>query len=206
MTEVGGGSATVEEQPPTDGTGDADNRGLPPNCNPPDSSGPRPGQQRTAMIVVLAVVVVAGAIAAAVAVPQSSSPPKATSAGTVQPPANPALAASPGGTELDPSMFESGSCVAFSPTAGDRHQTVFLDAGHGGIDPGASGATESGATHPRSGRDPPRRARGRQPPAGPGLPGGGLPNPSLDGAPTSQRGRGHRDLHAAGRARRRGRP
>ncbi len=61
-------------------------------------------------------------------------------------PANPALAASPGGTELDPSMFEPGSCVAFSPTSGDRHQTVFLDAGHGGIDPGASGVTESGAT------------------------------------------------------------
>jgi N-acetylmuramoyl-L-alanine amidase len=97
--------------------------------------------------VVLAILVAAGTIAAAVAVPQSSSPPGvATSASTVQSPANPALAASPGGTELDPSMFGPGSCVAFSPTSGDRHQTVFLDAGHGGIDPGASGLTESGAT------------------------------------------------------------
>ncbi len=34
--------------------------------------------------------------------------------------------------------------MAFGPTAGDRHKTVFLDAGHGGIDPGAIGTTESG--------------------------------------------------------------
>ena len=32
------------------------------------------------------------------------------------------------------------------PTSGDRHQTVFLDAGHGGIDPGGVGTTESGRT------------------------------------------------------------
>jgi hypothetical protein len=30
------------------------------------------------------------------------------------------------------------------PTSGDRHLTVFIDAGHGGIDPGAIGSTESG--------------------------------------------------------------
>jgi N-acetylmuramoyl-L-alanine amidase len=30
------------------------------------------------------------------------------------------------------------------PTRGDRHLTVFLDAGHGGMDPGAVGQTESG--------------------------------------------------------------
>ena len=36
--------------------------------------------------------------------------------------------------------------MAFSPTAGDRHETVFIDAGHGGIDPGAVGITESGQT------------------------------------------------------------
>ena len=51
-----------------------------------------------------------------------------------------------GGNPLDPSKFATGSCVAFSPTAGDRHETVFLDAGHGGIDPGATGITESGQT------------------------------------------------------------
>lgn len=55
-------------------------------------------------------------------------------------------ASPPGGTELDPSLFAAGSCVRFAPTAGDRHETVFLDAGHGGIDPGAVGRTLSGRT------------------------------------------------------------
>jgi len=36
--------------------------------------------------------------------------------------------------------------VAFEPTKGDRHETVFLDAGHGGIDPGGVGVTQSGKT------------------------------------------------------------
>jgi N-acetylmuramoyl-L-alanine amidase len=36
--------------------------------------------------------------------------------------------------------------MAFPPTAGDRHQTVFLDAGHGGLDPGATGTTQAGQT------------------------------------------------------------
>ncbi len=53
---------------------------------------------------------------------------------------------SPTGVALDPSLFTRGSCVAFSPTSGDRHDTVFLDAGHGGRDPGAVGTTTSGQT------------------------------------------------------------
>jgi N-acetylmuramoyl-L-alanine amidase len=36
--------------------------------------------------------------------------------------------------------------MAFPPTAIDRHQSVFLDGGHGGIDPGATGATQAGQT------------------------------------------------------------
>jgi N-acetylmuramoyl-L-alanine amidase len=46
--------------------------------------------------------------------------------------------------QVDRSLFAPGSCESFPPTAGDRHQTVFLDAGHGGVDPGAVGRTESG--------------------------------------------------------------
>ncbi|HUN33094.1 MAG TPA: N-acetylmuramoyl-L-alanine amidase [Trebonia sp.] len=47
---------------------------------------------------------------------------------------------------IDHGLFNPGACVAFPPTSGDRHQTVFLDAGHGGIDPGGVGSTEAGAT------------------------------------------------------------
>jgi len=55
-----------------------------------------------------------------------------------------ATEASATGTPLDPRYFAPGACEAFSPTAGDRGETVFLDAGHGGIDPGGVGETESG--------------------------------------------------------------
>jgi N-acetylmuramoyl-L-alanine amidase len=50
------------------------------------------------------------------------------------------------GQAIDAGLFSPGACLAFPPTSGDRHETVFLDAGHGGIDPGAVGSTESGAT------------------------------------------------------------
>jgi N-acetylmuramoyl-L-alanine amidase len=46
--------------------------------------------------------------------------------------------------EVDPSAFAPGACVAFGPTSGNRNLSVFLDAGHGGLDPGAVGTTESG--------------------------------------------------------------
>ena len=52
----------------------------------------------------------------------------------------------PGARALDPSYFETGSCVWFAPTHGDRHLTVFLDAGHGGLDPGSIGVTQTGQT------------------------------------------------------------
>jgi N-acetylmuramoyl-L-alanine amidase len=58
--------------------------------------------------------------------------------------------AAPGVTErvrpVNSSEFAPGACIAYPPTAGDRHLTVFLDAGHGGIDPGAVGRTEAGQT------------------------------------------------------------
>jgi N-acetylmuramoyl-L-alanine amidase len=50
------------------------------------------------------------------------------------------------GQPLDPAVFAPGSCVAYPPTEGNKGQTVFLDAGHGGIDPGGVGVTNSGAT------------------------------------------------------------
>lgn len=54
--------------------------------------------------------------------------------------------AGPATQAIDPAPFSPGACLAFAPTSGDRHQTVFLDAGHGGLDPGAVGSTQSGAT------------------------------------------------------------
>ncbi len=48
------------------------------------------------------------------------------------------------GKELDPREFEPGACVEYPPTSGSRKLTVFLDAGHGGLDPGGVGTTESG--------------------------------------------------------------
>jgi N-acetylmuramoyl-L-alanine amidase len=47
---------------------------------------------------------------------------------------------------IDPGYFARGACVAFAPTHGNRHTTVFLDAGHGGPDPGSVGTTQSGQT------------------------------------------------------------
>ena len=47
---------------------------------------------------------------------------------------------------IDPSYFEPGTCIESHPTSGDRQLTVYLDAGHGGIDPGGVGETQSGQT------------------------------------------------------------
>jgi N-acetylmuramoyl-L-alanine amidase len=50
------------------------------------------------------------------------------------------------GTPVDAKLFEPGACMEYAPTSGNRHLTVFLDAGHGGLDPGGVGETESGQT------------------------------------------------------------
>jgi N-acetylmuramoyl-L-alanine amidase len=55
-----------------------------------------------------------------------------------------AASSSGAGGAIDPAYFSPGACMAFPPTNGNRHLTVFLDAGHGGLDPGAVGSTESG--------------------------------------------------------------
>jgi N-acetylmuramoyl-L-alanine amidase len=47
---------------------------------------------------------------------------------------------------VNPGRFAKTACMAYPPTSGDRHRTVFLDAGHGGLDPGSVGHTQSGKT------------------------------------------------------------
>ncbi len=62
-----------------------------------------------------------------------------TRRGVATPPARPGS-----GQAIDPSAFSPGACVSFPPTGPARHLTVFLDAGHGGLDPGGVGTTRSG--------------------------------------------------------------
>lgn len=44
-----------------------------------------------------------------------------------------------------PDALNPNTCIEYAPTGRDRHQVLFLDAGHGGVDPGAVGTTSSGA-------------------------------------------------------------
>lgn len=63
-----------------------------------------------------------------------------------QPAAHGARHRSPAVSAVDPSRFARTACMAYQPTHGNRHLTVFLDAGHGGLDPGGVGSTRSGRT------------------------------------------------------------
>ena len=103
---------------------------------------------------------------------------------------------------VDASAFAAGSCVAFEPTAGERGKTVFLDAGHGGIDPGGVGSPNR--TDDRRGeRDAARGARRHGAAAREGLSRGGLAHPRLDRDAARAGRRLRRGAHAAGRPRRR---
>jgi len=42
--------------------------------------------------------------------------------------------------------LEESACVSFAPTHGHPDRTVYIDAGHGGLDPGVVGTTASGRT------------------------------------------------------------
>jgi N-acetylmuramoyl-L-alanine amidase len=42
--------------------------------------------------------------------------------------------------------LEDSACVSFAPTHGPLDRTVYIDAGHGGLDPGVVGTTASGRT------------------------------------------------------------
>jgi N-acetylmuramoyl-L-alanine amidase len=97
----------------------------------------------------LAALVASGAIALAAcsgsSTPKAGSPPTASAVTTIgngDRSTTIALRAGP----IDPSYFADGSCMRYEPMSRNRHITVFLDAGHGGIDPGAVGTTETGKT------------------------------------------------------------
>jgi N-acetylmuramoyl-L-alanine amidase len=87
----------------------------------------------------LVVAAALAAVAGCAPLPQQSAPPiaKAAHKGLKD-----VLSAE--SVAIDPAVFSQGACIAFSPTHGNRHETVFLDAGHGGIDPGGVGATDNG--------------------------------------------------------------
>lgn len=89
---------------------------------------------------IVAGVLAAGVVTAVVLHP--SSPDSAPPAAPQQ--ASRILSTSAPTGPLDPTRFGPGGCLALGPTVADRHQTVFLDAGHGGPDPGSSGTTASG--------------------------------------------------------------
>jgi N-acetylmuramoyl-L-alanine amidase len=59
---------------------------------------------------------------------------------------SPIPSAPPGSSQLSvPGVsFSPGACIAFPPIPGPAKATVFLDAGHGGVDPGTAGQTTSG--------------------------------------------------------------
>jgi N-acetylmuramoyl-L-alanine amidase len=58
----------------------------------------------------------------------------------------PAASVKAAGSISQPSVpgLESGACMSFAPTHGQIDRTVYIDAGHGGLDPGVVGTTASG--------------------------------------------------------------
>ncbi|HEV8064172.1 MAG TPA: N-acetylmuramoyl-L-alanine amidase, partial [Acidimicrobiales bacterium] len=115
-------------------------------------AGPPQGVYRRRRAVLVAAVAIALVVASVIALntkhPEVASDPDPVggSAGTYPGTGSGAGPAPKNAIALDSSYFAKGSCVLYRPTAGDRHEVVFLDAGHGGLDPGAVGSTESGRT------------------------------------------------------------
>jgi len=61
-------------------------------------------------------------------------------------PASPSNSPAGAPTQVSVPGLESGACISFPPTHGRLNKTVFVDPGHGGLDPGVVGTTASGAT------------------------------------------------------------
>lgn len=103
----------------------------------------RPGVVSRLVFVAAAVCLLAAVLALAVPALTSGHAPETARGGpgSTNPPGGPAA-----GVPVDRALFQAGSCRLFAPTSGNRHRTVFLDAGHGGVDPGATGKTEAGRT------------------------------------------------------------
>jgi N-acetylmuramoyl-L-alanine amidase len=109
----------------------------------------RTGKTRWGLVSIVAILALAGTGAgwkAAAALPDMRNPPDAKAPDHAAVASADPQVPSAGPMAIDPAAFSPGACVAFPPTAGNRDLTVFLDAGHGGIDPGAVGTTESGQT------------------------------------------------------------
>jgi N-acetylmuramoyl-L-alanine amidase len=56
-----------------------------------------------------------------------------------------AAAPPPGAVKVDAPGTGPSACLEYAPTGASRKRTVFLDPGHGGPDPGATGRTPTGA-------------------------------------------------------------
>jgi N-acetylmuramoyl-L-alanine amidase len=110
----------------------------------------RQTQIRRRRLVLVGVVAVGVVVAVLVGVGRTSTRPHAdegagTAKGSVERARTAARRqATNAGLAIDPAYFATGACMSFAPTSGDRHLVVFLDAGHGGVDPGGTGTTESG--------------------------------------------------------------
>ncbi len=68
-----------------------------------------------------------------------ASPTPAPTATPILQPFQVSIASSGLGVSLSPD-----ACIEEPPTSGNRHQVVFIDAGHGGVDPGTQGTAPDG--------------------------------------------------------------